>query len=753
MKRPLLLVCLCCVLISVLRLARGAEILEKSDGMGSVSVADLTGMGTIVFSGRIYQKDDEKFYLDSISIQKNAVSSQQKNPLKQIRLSENLICEWDRSESLKLGSIINVKGTLSEFQRATNPGEFDSKEYYHTLQIGGKLTDVEILFVSEEYSVLKELLYGLRNHWEERLYQVFPQKEASIMSTMLLGDKQNLDHELKDLYKRNGIIHILSISGLHITIIGMSIYNMLRRSGVPTVFAALLGGSIMILYGILTGMSISACRAIGMYLLRMLAQVCGRTYDMLIALGVMAAFMTIQNPQYLQHAGFLLSFLAVLGIGFMYPALYVEREEKKWQEWLRKSILSSLSITMTTLPIQLWFYYEVPIYSAILNIIILPFMSMVLCFGLIAMLLPGFGILGTVDCVILAGYERLCHIFDMLPFHSWNPGKPKLWQMLVYYGLWLLVLYVRHHSIKRKKTKRKGQGWKLGVLFVMMLLVLIVKPKEETKVTFLDVGQGDCICVQTSSGEVYLFDCGSTSRSNVGEYVLLPFLKYNGICKIDAVFVSHGDSDHAGGIVELCRMAEEENIVIKQLILPNIGRDDCYSQFEELYLAVSDMELKGFPQVRYIQSGDEWTCEGAYYQCLHPPKNYREESNASSECFYVELWNRNDKKNKLTLLLTGDVEKEGEFKLIEELKQYEIEDVTLLKVAHHGSRYATSEAFLDVVKPKVSVISCGKNNIYGHPHEETLERLSERGSVIMTTPECGAVTVEIGKKINVRGWR
>ncbi len=751
MKRPLFLVCLCCVILSFLRLVWDAEMIERKSGTGSVSISHLFGEERLIFSGRIYKKDDNKFYLDSISIQEEAVISQQENPIKQMKVSENLICEWNRADCLNLGSFVKVKGRLWEFPEATNPGEFDSRKYYHTIQIGGKLTEVEILFVSEEYSVLKEVLYDLRIHWEKRLYQVFPQKEASIMSTMLLGDKQNLDKELEDLYKRNGIVHILSISGLHISMIGMCIYKLLRNRGVPIVCAAFLGAGIMGLYGLLTGMSISACRAIGMYLLHMLSKVCGRTYDMLIALGVMAAVMTMANPAYLQHAGFLLSFTSVLGIGVMYPALYREREEKKWQEWLTKTLLASLSITMTTLPVQLWFYYEIPTYSPVLNMIILPFMSIVLCLGLLVMLLPGVGILGTVDCVILAGYEGLCRLFNELPFHSFNPGKPKLWQIMLYYVLWLLLLYLAGSCKQRKKAAKRRGGWKLGLTFTLMLLVLLVKPGGKTKVTFLDVGQGDCICVQTSSGEVYLFDCGSTSRSKVGEYVLLPFLKYNGIRKIDAVFASHGDLDHTGGIAELLLCAREEGIVIEQLILPNIDRNDCYSQYQHLYRAVNSFGSKASPKLRYIEAGDAWICEGGYFCCLHPPRDYEEEGNAASECFYVELWNPDNKEDKLSMLLTGDVEELGELRLIEALKQNEIGEITLLKVAHHGSRYATSEEFLDVTNPGIAVISCGKNNSYGHPHEETLGRLTKRGTIIMTTSECGAVTVEMGKQIEI--WR
>ena len=137
------------------------------------------------------------------------------------------------------------------------------------------------------------------------------------MSTMLLGDDAGLDREIKELYKRNGIVHILSISGLHITLIGMTLYRLLRRMGMPVWPAALAGSGILILYGIMTGLGVSALRAIAMYLIRMLGEVLGRTYDMLTALGVAGAVTLLFNPMYLCHAGFLLSYGAVLGMGVL----------------------------------------------------------------------------------------------------------------------------------------------------------------------------------------------------------------------------------------------------------------------------------------------------------------------------------------------------------------------------------------------------------------------------------------------------
>ncbi len=757
MRRPLFAGCLCLVFIAALRLFGGAD------------SPNIPKRGQVTLTGRVYQKDSEKFYLDSIIIQEQAANRQQENSSQNIHISENIICQWENSASLRLGSTVTVQGSFKEYAQAANPGEFDSREYYQSMHIGGRLTEVRLLEDGKDYSAVKELLYRLRSYWQERLRHIFPSKEAQIMGAMLLGNKEALDSEVKDLYKRNGIIHILSISGLHITVIGMGIYRLLRRIGLPALASAVSGGIILILYGMMTGMSISAYRAIGMYLLHMLAIVCGRSFDLLTALGVIAAVMSVRTPEYLQHAGFLLSFASVLGIGVLYPALFIEKERKpglryrsRWRQAalsaggrllkeLKRSIMAGLAITVTTLPVQLWFYYEIPVYAPLLNLLVLPFMSILLVFGLSAMLIPGLGVLGMMDCVILTCFEKLCGMFGELPLHTWNPGRPKLWQIAVYYCLWLGAVWIAKAGAKKaggQETKdggkSRGRGSaKRSILQWMMLAVAVVvlaaRPSPESKVTFLDVGQGDCVCVQTSSGEVYLFDCGSSSRKEVGRHVLLPFLKYNGIKEIDGVFVSHGDKDHISGVEELLVFAEEEGIHIKRLLLPDIGSAWEDNQFAGLLPAAGQAT-----KICYIKAGDCREDEGAFIRCLHPPQGYIGEGNAASECFYLELWNSGDKKNKLSLLLTGDVEKEGELMLTEELKKYGIGEITLLKVAHHGSRNATSKNFLRQVNATVSVISCGRDNGYGHPHEELMERLCSRSYVLQTSRE-GAVTVTLRK--------
>lgn len=842
MRRPLFWVALFLVLITAVRLKMGVLDAEQP---GVVRVGSLETGEKLTVTGQVYKKDNQTIYLQDISVHLDSQAgisrqnsqadifqqnSRVSNYRQSISCEDNLICkltDTDSMDDILLGSHVTLEGIFSTFSSATNPGEFDALTYYQTIGVGGRINRAKVLESGKDYWPVREFLYGLRLKLEERLYRALPESQAGILCALLLGEKDGLDDQVKELYRRNGILHILSISSLHITILGMSIYGLLRRMRAPVWVSALAGSVLLLLYGALTGFGLSACRAIGMYLIRMLGEVIGRTYDMLTALGVVAAVMVFSNPWYLNHSGFLLSFSSVLGIGVLCPALMGQKKkgsdqllwwERIW-EGLGQSVAASFSVVAVTMPVQLWFYYEVPVYAVFLNLLVLPLVKPLMLLGFIVLLIPGFSPAGFGAGIILRFYELLCERFGKLPFHTWNPGCPKLWQIGVYYLLLAAVVVIKGQLERRESRERRERrgddsarsegktsikssrrvqvsySWenfrrfgrkifwegfhklsikipwkgfpkpreefpcegfhKLCMVFpwigiVCAMLVLWFRPSVENQVAFLDVGQGDCILVRTASGENYLFDCGSASRSNVGEYVLIPYLKYYGIRKLDAVFVSHPDKDHVSGILELLKMGEEGSVKVCQLVLPGIAKQLREEQLGQLVKAADADEQDSLMEIRWLAAGDSWQVGSASFLCLHPKVGSTlEDSNAYSECVYVEFRESRKKWNQtqpvITMLLTGDVEGEGERALLEELKIHNIQQVDVLKVAHHGSRGTTSQDLLEQIRPVVSVISSGRNNSYGHPHKELLERLDEAGSMIFGTAQRGAVTLRFQK--------
>lgn len=751
MRRPLFVVALCVVMITAIRLKCGwvaAGGAVSGEGNGPVAGS------TVEVIGQVYQKDVESIYLKNVILCDSNVSEVSVADSQQ-EIS-NLICEVKNAGTIPLGSKVRLSGVFAPFYEATNPGEFNSAVYYRTLGIGGKLKDVQLQAKTDGEWKIRECLFDLKSQLQKRLYSALAPENAAIMEALLLGEKGNLDGDIKELYKRNGILHILSISSLHITIIGMSVYKLLRRVGCPIWPAAVAGAVLLLLYGCMTGFGVSATRAIGMYLLRMFAEVVGRTYDMLTALGVMAAVMVMQNPYYLQHGGFLLSFSCVLGIGVVYPALLPElgryqsdnrphtkvaekiKDKMAQMEWgnrALKAFWAGLSVSLATLPVQLYLYYEVPVWSVFLNLLVIPCLEPLMILGVLTLAVPGMSVFGGAVAVVLRWYEFLCETLEKLPVSTWNPGCPNIWQITVYYILFGVVLVMWRRG---KRYARKGGGMRYMVgacILAVAIVVLGNRTPSENRVFFLDVGQGDCILVQTASGENYLFDCGSSSRGNVGKYVLLPFLKYHGIHKLDGVFVSHPDVDHAGGVLELLEFAGENHISIGQVVLPHVAAATREKDFADMLQAVSQSPLEGIA-LRYVAKGDKWKVGSARFLCLHPERDSGEtDSNAYSQCFLVQF-------DTCNLLLTGDISVEQEGELTEVLRREGVASISVLKVAHHGSRYSNSEEFLQEIQPVVAVISCGRN-VYGHPHEETLKRLEAAGSEIKSTLKSGQITIEV----------
>lgn len=330
--------------------------------------------------------------------------------------------------------------------------------------------------------------------------------------------------------------------------------------------------------------------------------------------------------------------------------------------------------------------------------------------------------------VILTLYLQGCTFIRTLPGSMWMPGKPSTWQIGCFCVLLGLVIGLKKLQLK----------YRLGLLCGAVLL-FGVRDTSGLTVTFLDVGQGDCICIELPEGGAWLIDGGSSDISGVGEYRIEPFLKSQGIDTLEAVFLSHSDSDHTSGVIELL---ESGRIEVELLALPCAEQSSTEAGFGEI-LALA--KLRDIP-ILWLQTGMTWEHGAVKATCLHPEAGSSYSStNAASEVLYITY-------GDFSLLLTGDVEGAGEEALLDNLQEADISDVTVLKVAHHGSKYSSIAEILEQISPRVAVISCGEDNSYGHPHEETLKRLGEAGSMILTTPERGAVMIEVGRKAEVQSW-
>lgn len=653
----------------------------------------------------------------------------------------------EQDSEIHIGNQIRARGECSFFEPARNPGEFDYRLYYRSLKLNYRMFVRSYEVENADRYRCRDWLYRLSVRAGAQFERLTGPEHAGVFRALILGDRTVLQEEIRSLYQKNGIAHLLAVSGLHLSLVSLSIYGLLRKSGAGYGKAGLIGGVVLLAYAVLTGASPSVVRALVMISCGFLAAYLGRTYDLLSALGLSALLMFWNSPYLLCQAGVQLSFGAVFSIGAL--AAWGSPEIR------RNGFYISAALQLVTLPIVLYHFFQYPLYGAVLNLLVLPLIGIVIGSGSAALLLSagslmaGRFVIGG-GCMVLEWYEYCCHLFERLPGSSFLAGRPDLWRIGGYYGL-LIVLLLHMGNRQEEENERRMPGrWRgnvrmnrpiySAVLLSAMSMLLLLRPVHGLQVTFLDVGQGDGICLQTEAS-VVLVDGGSTDEKNLGENRLEPFLKSKGIRVIDCAIVSHGDLDHTSGLVYLLESCED--IRIRQLVLPAIGEGD------ESYVNLQRLAEKRGTLVSWMEVGDRAEYGALQLNCIWPegesadgkPPEDRNEHSLVLRADY----------GSFHMLLTGDMSGEGEAMLLR--KRETLSDIQVLKAAHHGSRFSSTEEFLVEVRPQITVISAGADNRYHHPHEEAVERLKAAGSQIWCTQETGAVLLETdGKRMKMKSF-
>ena len=357
--------------------------------------------------------------------------------------------------------------------------------------------------------------------------------------------------------------------------------------------------------------------------------------------------------------------------------------------------------------------------------------------------------------ILAVFYEKLCMLAGNLPFGTWIAGQPEIWQIVAYYAVLasavLLLTYRKKKSSTSDKEKDKVQEKNiagnlrvrkyLSLFLICTALFLISWRKTESfSITCLDVGQGDGIVVRTPEGNCFLVDGGSTNKSGTGQYQILPYLKNQGISRVDGILVSHTDKDHISGVEEILELTAQKlnSVEIGCLYLPN------WKTPPEEWEKLSQLAKEAGISVKQVKEGDCLKAGKLEMQIVAPLEN-ASGINVNEDGMVLQV-----KYGEFTGLLTGDIGEETEQKLLE---MGDLEDVDFLKVGHHGSHYSTSQQFLDKIKPEYAIISCSSTNTYGHPAPEIVERLEKAGCKVRFTMKSGAVTVSWQKgKIRLKGY-
>lgn len=712
---------------------------------------------TVIVQGKIYKIENTAFgtniHLKGVEVENGEKSVSVKR----------IFVNTEKIPNVKIGNIIKVRGKLRQFEEAANKGNFDSRKYYLSLGFYGKIEAGTIEVINSEYSGIRQGLYELRMEIIERLEKLCSDNKGifsiinnknGIIGAIILGDKTDLDSDIKELYSVSGIAHILAISGLHISFIGMVIYRLLRRR-FRFLFSAAVSIPVVLSFGIMSGFGISTIRAIIMFILKIIGEVLGRKYDAITAISLAGLVLLVQNPFVVCNSGFQMSFGAIIAIVLILP---IVEEILNTDNKIIKVLSANFTISLVMNPILAWNYYELPTFSFLLNIVVVPLMSVVIVSSIVGIfcscIMFGFGkAVIFPGCGILELYTFLCNIINKSSVASIVVGQPKVTIIIVYYAILLVVLFglknirtkytraEKERNIikketglvlekKAKKERRiKGQNVKLRLAcivgFLLLNCLIYYIPNPGFYITFINVGQGDGILIHGDNGTKVMVDGGSTSEKQVAKNCIVPYLKAEGIGTIDYSIITHTDKDHISGILEILENNNSNRIRIKNLVMPDINmKDDTYNEL------IEKAKLKKI-NVLYIKKGDTLSLGKTKIKCIYPETT----TTASDKNDYCTVLSVKNKTSKI--LLTGDISKEIEEKIKDDIE----ENYTVLKVAHHGSNYSSSEKFLKKVNPKYSIISVGKNNSYGHPGNETMERLRKQGGVIYRTDEKGGITI------------
>ena len=630
---------------------------------------------------------------------------------------ENIKVYLNKEEQIRIGMFLRVCGKLEEIPGPRNPGEFDSKQYYACRKIYYQMKEGEVCDKSIGYSYFGQFLQEIRQKAETILDEAAG-AYAGIFQAMILGERGNLDAEAKMQYQMAGIMHILAISGLHISFVGMGFFRLLKKAGAGNGVAGAVSAFLIYAYGIVTGGSVSAMRAVGMFLVLVGAGIAGRSYDLLSAMALSAIVLLLDAPAYLYNVSFLLSFGAVIGIGALTPEICSLLNLKKRTA---KSLAGSVIVWLITLPIALHAYGEVSLAGVILNLLVLPTSGIVLASGIFA--LPvGIFVIEIAKRVVFPGkcvlflYEKLCEVVGWIPHSTWIAGSPQLWQCAVYY----VMLGVAFAGVKWGKKAASV------ALVIFAVVFLGYHSRNGLAITCLDIGQGDCCVLKMPGGENFLIDGGSSNKKNTAVYQILPYLKNQGIAILDGIFVSHTDQDHISGIEELLELCAQKltTVRVKNLILPDW--DTTGGEYEKLKMLAEQTGIR----VQTVREGNLLKTKEAQIEIL-APENGADGSDTNEDGMVMKVH-----FGKFRGLFTGDIGAETEKKLLDSM-----EDVDFLKVAHHGSKYSTCQGFLDVVSPEIAVISCSAKNTYGHPSADTIKKLEDCGAQVEYTMKNGAITV------------
>lgn len=673
---------------------------------------------------------------------------------KKFTTDDKLICKF-RGDSLQrknlydrlnAGNQIYLTGTYQKGRDRRNPGEFDYDKYLKSNGITGLFisynTDsVNILSNQKDY--FKSLLHSTRKKIDKTLHDLHNPQTAELLRGLILADRSEIDYETKNEFINSGVVHILAVSGLHVGYVLVIFIFIFGRFNIYLRSILTILGLLSFMF--LTGVPPSVFRATLMAIIFILAFLSNRSTNIINSISIAAFIILLLNSNEIYNPGFQLSFSAVLAIGILYPyfqkMIYKLHLKKKWFEYILLFFAVSLSAQIGTLPFTLAYFSKLSVVALFANLLVIPTVGVIIGIAFITVFL---GLFSYGAAIYFAAANNLIAglMIDFIRFTGkldfsflWIRNY-SLYDAIIFYCGLALILF----------TLKNSEKTVVRISFIIILISSIfiysrfddkqLLENDKLNVFMIDVGQGDAFIIKFPNGKTALIDAGEANPLvDNGEKVIIPLLDYLGINKIDYGFISHLDLDHYGGFISLIY-----NNRIKKIFrpLPDSGS--------------KSIRLEKFLKQMKVETGiyDKYALDvgNAQVYFLNDPYSYSYKNFSS-----------NDKSGvlkivygKTSFLFVGDCEYPAEYYLASNFGSMLDSDV--LKIGHHGSATGSSETFLKLVSPDISLVSAGIKNKFDHPSERVINSLKKINSYIYRTDQLGAVLLQSdGKEIKQVNWK
>ncbi|MCR4429826.1 MAG: DNA internalization-related competence protein ComEC/Rec2 [Tepidanaerobacteraceae bacterium] len=629
----------------------------------------------------------------------------------------------------RYGDVVKFSGKLKLPQGKRNPGGMDYRASLLQKGISTTMFSREIEYVCPyNANLFIKAAYSLRESISAFYEKNLQPNTASLLMGIVLGLKGGISGNTLRAFSDSGTIHLLAVSGMNTAIIYGALQWLFDIFHISRIISFLAGSSAIIFYCFMAGLSPSVLRAAIMIMVLMLGRAAGRKNDPLNSLGLAAQVLLLFNPLYLFSVSFQLSFAATLGIILFYKRF--RDFLSPLPHFLRDSLAVIISAQLMVWPFAAYYFHKVSLISFFSNLAIVPAVGLILILGIVSGLiglvcLPVGIIPVKITGALLSAVEHAAVFSSKLPFATRAIPNLSPFIIILYFILTGVIFNIIQPPFYSARKARK-----LASIMLAVLVLFVIIPKNSgLEVTFVDVGQGDCIFIMTENGSTVLIDGGGVpsyynADFDVGSAVVEPFLYGRGVDHIDVAVFSHFDDDHARGLLTILKDIKVDTVIY--------GKPSDSAIYKDM------LEIVRKKNIKLIQAGrgDEFYVGKAVFEVINPPReNAFADENDNSVVLKMTCEN-------IRFLFTGDLGFEGERQLVNSGLDL---GAVVLKAGHHGSATSTSEEFLSKVNPAIAVISAGKDNSFGHPSQRVLDLFKEKGVKIYRTDLQGAVTFKIQK--------